>query len=246
MESDSQNLLAIAARIENYGNNSPEKLQYLLLTRVNTMPIVEEIKEKIIHNIEKIKDPAKQKKDLENACIILDVVQSTALNHATELVKGAHVVVKDGGALYNVLEQKKLIEPRPSSHYKGDKKKQDASMQAGEIFRELLIGQTKDGKTWFQLESHSLGGIKNLIGHLIDFVKYRISSKNVGQYGLSKHVDSNPIMANEQDGKVKFEYDHEKINQRQKKFDADFEKKMQNKKPEITRYSTNKVRSLRR
>jgi hypothetical protein len=49
------------------------------------------------------------------------------------------------------------------------------------------------GKTWFQLEAHSTGGLKNLIGHLVDYIYYKCTGKNVGQYGLSQHVDSKPI-----------------------------------------------------
>lgn len=70
-------------------------------------------------------------------------------------------------------------------------------MQAGEIFREFLVGKTKDGKTWFQLEAHAIGGeLSNFVKHMIDYVTYVLTGKNVGQYGLSEHVDSKPITLN--------------------------------------------------
>lgn len=183
--------------VKDYGQYTPEELKKHLTAQVEWMIDDEKIRDKLIANIHSVKKEPK-KEDLEKAAMILDIVNDVVFKHASEAARGAHVMVEDGGKLYNALREKGLVKERISSHHNIEGKESDVSMQAGEIFREFLVGKTKDKntgkeKTWFQVESHSLGGLRNFIGHAIDCIKYIITGKNVGQYGVSKHVDKNPI-----------------------------------------------------
>ncbi|WP_341755903.1 hypothetical protein [Candidatus Tisiphia endosymbiont of Ptychoptera albimana] len=178
-----------------YSELNVEDLKNLLVDRVKGLNInPADSKEKLIHNI--IKTPEKSidpKGSLEKAGVIIDIMEKVVLQHAGDFLKGAHVMVEDNGDMYDTLKDLGLVKERISSHHRGNKAEPDASVQAGEIFREFLVGKTKDGKTWFQLEAHSIGGLSNFIKHMIDYVTYVLTDKNVGQYGLSEHVDSKPI-----------------------------------------------------
>lgn len=76
-----------------------------------------------------------------------------------DFLKGAHIMVEDNGTMYDALKDLGLVKERISSHHRDNKAESDASVQAGEIFRGFLVGKTKDGKTRFQLEAHSMGGL---------------------------------------------------------------------------------------
>ena len=172
------------------------KLKEYMLNHIDIIGGLEEqIKNKIKGNIIVIPDHPSpiQRQNLENAAIILNIIKQVALDHFAEVVKGAHITVEDNGKLYEALIGTGLLRKRSSSHYPDNQLASDASMQGGEIFRELLIGKTPSGKTWFQLERHSVGSLKNFLWHIADYIHYKISGKNVGQYGVSEHVDSKPI-----------------------------------------------------
>lgn len=49
---------------------------------------------------------------------------------------------------------------------------------------------------WFYIQKllKLVGYSLELAGHHCDFVLYKLTGKNVGQYGLSEHTDINPIM----------------------------------------------------
>ncbi|WP_375331350.1 hypothetical protein [Candidatus Tisiphia endosymbiont of Oplodontha viridula] len=161
-------------------------------------------KEKLIDNIIKTpEDSIDPKGSLEKAGVIIDIMEKVVLQHAGDFLKGAHIMVEDNGDMYDTLKDLGLVRERISSHHRGNKAESDASVQAGEIFREFLVGKTKDGKTWFQLEAHSIGGLSNFVKHMIDYVTYVLTGKNVGQYGLSEHVDSKPITLNTKEVKEK-------------------------------------------
>ena len=162
------------------------------------MHMDDEVKAKLIKNIDSAPDDPNSdlvKEELRKAAIVMHIIDKTVFSHSSEVVKGAHVIVPDGGELYDELVKQNLVQNRISSHHRGNKGGSDASIQGGEIFREFLVGKTKDGKTWFQVEGHSTGGLANFIGHMVDYLCYKFTGQNIGQYGSSKHLDSNPINA---------------------------------------------------
>jgi hypothetical protein len=188
-----------------YSELSVEGLTNLLVDRVLSLNIdPADSKEKLVDNI--IKTPENSidpKGSLEKAAVIIDIMEKVVLKHAGDFLKGAHIMVEDNGDMYDTLKDMGLVKERISSHHRSNKAESDASVQAGEIFREFLVGKTKDGKTWFQLEAHSIGGLSNFVKHMIDYVTYVLTGKNVGQYGLSEHVDSKPITLNAKEVKKK-------------------------------------------
>ncbi len=205
--------------------DNSEELKGALLSVIESWEgLSMEIKSELTSNIKKIPDSVSQDelKELQKAYYViklLDEINQQIASGAEEMLKGAHFIIKDDGALYDMF--KEYSEKRISSHHKGNKEGSDMSFQSDGIFNEVLFGKTKDGKTWVQLEAHSVGtlkgipissfkdmfSIKNLketfsvlyeyVGeallHLGDYIKYKSTGENVGQYGTSKHVDSNPI-----------------------------------------------------
>jgi hypothetical protein len=176
------------------------QLKLYMLDVVEGMKIDKSAKDKLCTNIKAAQDnvTGRPLEELKKAATVLDIIKNTGLDDSSEIMYGAHVIIKDKGRLYDRLKEKGIVTERYSSHHNKNKPEgvKDISIQGGEIFREFLVGKTKDGKTWFQVEAHSIGGLKNFIAHLIDYIQYKITGKNVGQYGFSKHVDSNPIDVN--------------------------------------------------
>ncbi len=181
-----------------YSTLKVESLMDHLVERVESLPIdPADTKKALIQNIlETPKKSTNPGDSLQKAAVIIDIMEKAVLPHSSDFLQGAHIMVEDNGSMYDRLKNLGLIKERFSSHHRGNKDGPDASIQAGEIFREFLVGKTKDGKTWFQLEAHSIGGISNFIKHMVDYVTYVLTGKNVGQYGLSEHVDSKPIILN--------------------------------------------------
>ncbi|WP_425362643.1 hypothetical protein [Candidatus Tisiphia endosymbiont of Hybos culiciformis] len=181
-----------------YSTLKVENLREHLVERVESLPIdPPDTKKALIQNI--LKTPKKSTNpmdSLQKAAVIIDIMAKVVLPHSSDFLQGAHIMVEDNGSMYDKLKDLGLIKERFSSHHRGNKAESDASIQAGEIFREFLVGKTKDGKTWFQLEAHSIGGISNFVKHMVDYITYVLTGKNVGQYGLSEHVDSKPIILN--------------------------------------------------
>ena len=185
-----------------YKEMSAEALKEQLLQRVTGMSFGEKaehgkMKEGLLRNIvEAPTEPeGKQHDALYKATVVLDVIEQVVAQNVKKALKGAHIMYQDNGQLFDALAAEGIAHERMSSHHASNKAtKWDRGIQGGEIFRELLIGKTKDGKTWFQLERNSTkGGIGNFFRHMADFVVYKLTGKNVGQYGLSSHVDRDPI-----------------------------------------------------
>lgn len=115
-----------------------------------------------------------------------------------EVLCGAHVLVDDP-ALY---ERWLFPESRPrlSSHHKSiDKRKYPDIGLRGPVVREKLHGRTENG-TWVQLEKTPAAfgaGLRlpNMtdLKHLLDYVQYRVSKKNVGPWGLSGSTERRPM-----------------------------------------------------
>ncbi|WP_341749027.1 hypothetical protein [Candidatus Tisiphia endosymbiont of Sialis lutaria] len=179
-----------------YSELKVESIRDHLVERVESLPIdPPDTKKALIQNILNTpKSSVNPKDSLQKAAVIIDIMAKVVLSHSSDFLQGAHIIVEDNGSMYDKLKDLGLVKERFSSHHRGNKAESDASIQAGEIFREFLVGKTKDGKTWFQLEAHSIGGIKNFVKHMVDYITYVLTGKNVGQYGLSEHVDSNPIV----------------------------------------------------
>lgn len=150
------------------------------------------IKKALIANIEKI--ILFDMELFQKAKLVFEIIRYANLEEASQILEGAHVIIEDGGALYERLSSfTSLRIQRISSHYKNGKSSPDLSVQAGEIFREVLIGKTNEGQSWFQLENHTTQGVKNFIAHGVDLIIYLVVKKNIGQYGWSQHTERNPI-----------------------------------------------------
>lgn len=125
-----------------------------------------------------------------------NVLSSQALEEA---LKGGHLRFDDNGSLYAELVEKfkQGIKARYSSH---------ASCQtqysfSGLVLKEVLFGVYEDSTnkkrmTWLQMEKHSTTTLMNLTLHMIDYLVYKVSKKNIGPCGSSIHTDSNPLIIN--------------------------------------------------
>jgi hypothetical protein len=108
------------------------------------------------------------------------------------LLLGAHFVKQDGGALYDTLRQtadengKNLFQPRTSSHYDSTQSPQFGADLPGGMGH-LLIGKTDSGDTFFQLESHGVGGEKSgwdeTLGHAKGYAQHISSDDHFIQMG---------------------------------------------------------------
>ena len=114
-----------------------------------------------------------------------------------EILSGAHVnVTKDSAEIYNFIKNEVPgAYPRNSSH---DSQDNQFGVRLGETLQTILTGTTKDGSTWFQFEGSPWDpwNFNELWGnarHCVDFLKYKITGKNVGPLGLSEHNDANPL-----------------------------------------------------
>ena len=116
---------------------------------------------------------------------VLDSIRALGISDVDTL-RGSHVVIEDGGARYE--QWKALGTPRTSSHY-GDVK---PAPQQYEIdfpgVGPMLFGKDGKGNTWFQFEGHS---IKDVVPHVLDFFKYKLTGQNIGPAGSSPHAEKN-------------------------------------------------------
>ncbi len=111
-----------------------------------------------------------------------------------DLWQGSHIIVSDGGYLYNRWSRSRRAHPRFSSHYR------DVPIQQyGINFKDhqLLFGKTsRKGSTWFQMEAHGfdpndiLDDPRLVLHHGQDFLKYRYHRMNVGPFGFSPHTEA--------------------------------------------------------
>ncbi|CAM4469384.1 MAG: hypothetical protein LEGION0403_FIIPPAGN_00268 [Legionella sp.] len=113
-----------------------------------------------------------------------------------EMLNGGHLNLEDDGKLYDELVKhfNSSISKRISSHHSIA---QQYSLSYP-ISKEVLFGVTEDSegrkRTWMQFEKHNTKNLLNIILHLIDYIKYRITGKNIGPFGSSEHTDSNPLV----------------------------------------------------
>lgn len=154
--------------------------------------VLGEYKQVLLNNIHNIKDKIDEDSNttLKILYALSKVCESVSEQHKTKIVdsffKGAHIMIEDGGAFYDMVKEFGGRE-RMSSHHRVNKAENasDIGIGDGVVLNEVLIGKTKDNKTCVQVEAHSTKTLLDIIMHLIDYILYKIIGKNVSQYGYS-------------------------------------------------------------
>jgi hypothetical protein len=121
------------------------------------------------------------------------------VNQLRDVLYGGHVLVDDP-ELYERWRFPDVTRERLSSHHRTvDKQSYPDLGMHGPLVREKLHGRTATG-TWMQLEKTPAafgGGHKlptwNDVLHLMDFVVYRVTKRNVGPWGLSAATERRPM-----------------------------------------------------
>ena len=93
---------------------------------------------------------------------------------------------------------------RITSHY-WSKKKIEGGKQLTDLGvnipgrADVVVGANQDNNLWFQVEGNKVDfskgiikGIYLFIRHMIDYLKYKITGKNVGLCGSSDYTEKNP------------------------------------------------------
>ncbi len=121
------------------------------------------------------------------------------VNQLRDVLYGGHVLVDDPD-LYERWRFPKVTRQRLSSHHRTvDKQLYPDLGMHGPLVREKLHGRTASG-TWMQLEKtpaafgagHRLPTWNDVL-HLLDFVVYRVTKRNVGPWGLSAVTERRPM-----------------------------------------------------
>lgn len=109
-----------------------------------------------------------------------------------QLMRGANVRIRGdrGQQLFQVWTQLKGAEQRISSH--AHKPGTSYAVETP-LFGELLFWKDEQGHLRLQFEGHSLNSPRQIYYHLVDYLRYKMSGKQQGPYGSSKHIDSIPI-----------------------------------------------------
>ncbi len=135
----------------------------------------------------------------EEAAIIADLEShGLQVSQLRDVLWGGHVLVDDP-QLYEDWRFDKVSHPRISSHHHDiDKSVYPDIGMRGKVVREKLHGRTAQG-TWVQLEKTPAAfGAKKLpslddLRHLMDYLTYRFTRKNVGPWGLSRMTERRPM-----------------------------------------------------
>jgi hypothetical protein len=121
------------------------------------------------------------------------------VNQLRDVLWGGHVLIDDPD-LYERWRFPKVTRERLSSHHRTvDKQSYPDLGMHGPLVREKLHGRTATG-TWVQLEKtpaafgpgHKLPTWNDVL-HLVDFVVYRVTKRNVGPWGLSAATERRPM-----------------------------------------------------
>jgi hypothetical protein len=121
------------------------------------------------------------------------------VNQLRDVLYGGHVLVDDPD-LYERWKFPNVTRQRLSSHHRTvDKQLYPDLGMHGPLVREKLHGRTANG-TWMQLEKtpaafgarHALPSWNDVL-HLVDFVIYRVTKRNVGPWGLSAVTERRPM-----------------------------------------------------
>lgn len=161
--------------------------------------IFAKFKENIVSDIENSSSV-----DLLKLIMIFNIYEGLSTENQKEFLSGGHFFAYDGGVLYRILSE--IGFERQSSHHNDVKTTNDIGINSGNSFRHLLVG-VRGHISWFQIEKTPWHGkaslldiMKNIVIHpadtllhFIDFLIYKWTGENIGQYGKSPYVDSNPI-----------------------------------------------------
>jgi hypothetical protein len=136
----------------------------------------------------------------EEAAVLADLeAHGLDVNQLRDVLWGGHVLV-DNPDLYERWRFPKVTRERLSSHHRTvDKQLYPDLGMHGPLVREKLHGRTATG-TWVQLEKtpaafgagHRLPSWNDVL-HLVDYVVYRITKRNVGPWGLSSATERRPM-----------------------------------------------------
>ncbi len=136
----------------------------------------------------------------EEASILADLeAHGLDVNQLRDVLYGGHILIDDP-ELYERWRFPNLTRGRVSSHHRTvDKLTYPDLGMHGPLVREKLHGRTAGG-TWMQLEktpaafgaNHRLPTWNDLM-HLIDYVIYRVTKRNVGPWGLSTVTERRPM-----------------------------------------------------
>jgi hypothetical protein len=136
----------------------------------------------------------------EEAAVLADLEShGLDVNQLRDVLCGGHVLVDDPD-LYERWRFPKVTRQRLSSHHRTvDKQSYPDLGMHGPLVREKLHGRTATG-TWVQLEKtpaafghgFRLPTLNDLL-HLIDFIVYRVTKRNVGPWGLSAVTERRPM-----------------------------------------------------
>jgi hypothetical protein len=136
----------------------------------------------------------------EEAAVLADLeAHGMDVNQLRDVLCGGHVLV-DNPELYERWRFPKVTRHRLSSHHRTmDKVSYPDLGMHGPLVREKLHGRTATG-TWVQLEKtpaafgkgHRLPRWNDVL-HLIDFIVYRVTKRNVGPWGLSAVTERRPM-----------------------------------------------------
>lgn len=122
--------------------------------------------------------------------ILASILRDRSAHHLfSRVMAGAYVQIADNQQRYNAWRVLRSARDRHSSH-QSDGKQYGVS---GPLSHTILFGKLRN-LTWLQLEKHPWGGgIKNRIGHGVDFVKFFLTTKNQGPYGNSIYFEHYPL-----------------------------------------------------
>jgi len=136
----------------------------------------------------------------EEAAVLSDLESyGLDVNQLRDVLYGGHVLIDDP-ELYERWRFPKVTRQRLSSHHRTvDKQSYPDLGMHGPLVREKLHGRTANG-TWVQLEKTpaAFGGRHRLptwndVLHLVDFIVYRVTKRNVGPWGLSAVTERRPM-----------------------------------------------------
>ena len=136
----------------------------------------------------------------EEAAVLSDLEShGLDVNQLRDVLYGGHVLIDDP-ELYERWRFPKVTRQRLSSHHRAvDKQSYPDLGMHGPLVREKLHGRTANG-TWVQLEKTpaAFGGRHRLptwndVLHLVDFIVYRVTKRNVGPWGLSAVTERRPM-----------------------------------------------------
>mmetsp|Transcript_52550 Transcript_52550/g.122243 ORF Transcript_52550/g.122243 Transcript_52550/m.122243 type:complete len:279 (-) Transcript_52550:154-990(-) len=109
------------------------------------------------------------------------------------VLSGAHVQLRDpDGFIYDFLRGLPRSYKRISSHRSS---RAQYGVPEGKILSALLVG-TLDNSTWLQLEGSAWDPLHQpwaSMGHILDYIEYKILRKNIGPLGISGNTDWQPL-----------------------------------------------------